>query len=141
MAAPRRTTVLAVVGDAGSGKTSLVTAACQEQYSSSPVPVLPPARFPADVLGGAPDGSGGGELLVVDTSSKPEGAGALGGRGRRAEGGGRRAQRGAARKRGEGRGQARGQGSKSLGEAAASGGQRRGRPCREALPLQTHRPG
>lgn len=61
--------MLTVVGDPSTGKTSLCTAACQEQYSDNPVPVLPTARFPAELLNSPEDI---GELLVVDTSSKPE---------------------------------------------------------------------
>lgn len=57
-------------GDPGVGKTSLITAACHEQYSDNPIPVLPAARFPAELLN-SPEGEMG-ELLVVDTSSKPE---------------------------------------------------------------------
>jgi len=66
-----RSVAIAVVGDAGVGKTSLITAACQEQFSDSPVPVLPTARFPAELLNSPEDL---GELLVIDTSSRNEDA-------------------------------------------------------------------
>ncbi|KAI8463172.1 MAG: hypothetical protein J3K34DRAFT_527193 [Monoraphidium minutum] len=65
----RRTLVIAVVGDAGAGKTSLITAACHERYGDAPPPVLPAARFPAELFNSPEDV---GELLVVDTSSRPE---------------------------------------------------------------------
>ncbi|KAI8466496.1 MAG: hypothetical protein J3K34DRAFT_460850 [Monoraphidium minutum] len=70
MASPPRRG-LAVVGDAGAGKTSLITAACLEQFSGAPVPVLPPARFPSDLVNTPDDLS---DLVIVDTSSKPEDA-------------------------------------------------------------------
>lgn len=66
-----RSVSIVVVGDPGSGKTSLISSACLEQFSEQPVPVLPVARFPAELLN-SPDDVG--ELLVADTSSKPEDA-------------------------------------------------------------------
>lgn len=66
-----RSVSIVVVGDAGSGKTSLISSACLEQFSEQPVPVLPVARFPAELLN-SPDDVG--ELLVADTSSKLEDA-------------------------------------------------------------------
>lgn len=66
-----RTLTVCVVGDAGVGKTSLIVAAVQEAFSDTPVPVLPVSRFPAELLHGP---EGGTDILVVDTSSKPEDA-------------------------------------------------------------------
>ncbi|GBF89351.1 hypothetical protein Rsub_02229 [Raphidocelis subcapitata] len=71
--APGRGVAITVVGDPGVGKTSLITAACQEQFSESPVPTLPTARFPPELLN-SPEELAGGELLVVDTSSRAEDA-------------------------------------------------------------------
>jgi Ras family protein T1 len=68
-----RSVAIAVVGDPGVGKTSLIAAAVNETFSDAPPPVLPPARFPAELLN-SPDDLG--ELLVIDTSSRPEGAAA-----------------------------------------------------------------
>jgi Ras family protein T1 len=68
-----RSVAIAVVGDAGTGKTSLISSAVTETFSDAPPPTLPPARFPAELLN-SPDDLG--ELLVVDTSSRPEGAAA-----------------------------------------------------------------
>lgn len=58
--------VVAVVGDKGVGKTSLISTAAQEVYSDNPPPVLPPTRFPPDFH------SEPTELIVYDTSSRPE---------------------------------------------------------------------
>lgn len=58
--------VVAVIGDKGVGKTSLITTAAQEVYSEHPPPVVPPTRFPPDFH------SEPTELLVFDTSSRPE---------------------------------------------------------------------
>lgn len=72
-----RDVVIAVVGDAGAGKTSLVAAACRAADDScaapSPLPaVLPPQRFPAALLAGGGGGSGDtGDLVIVDTPSGP----------------------------------------------------------------------
>lgn len=69
----RRRINVAVVGDRGVGKTSLVTSAAQEVFSERPVPVLPPTRFPADfaVVSEPVD------VIAFDTSSRPEDAQAV----------------------------------------------------------------
>lgn len=59
---------MAVVGDKGAGKTSLITSAAQEVFSERPVPVLPPTRFPADFAGLSEPV----DLIAYDTSSRPE---------------------------------------------------------------------
>lgn len=64
----RRRINVAVVGDKGSGKTSLITSAAQEVFSERPVPVLPPTRFPADFAGVSEPV----DLIAYDTSSRPE---------------------------------------------------------------------
>lgn len=63
----RPTVKVIVLGDAGAGKTSLITAATAETYQQRPVPVLPATRFPL----------AGGELLIHDTSSSPADAGVV----------------------------------------------------------------
>lgn len=60
------TVYIAVVGDAGVGKTSLITAAASETFPDSPPPVLPPARLPAETT---PEGV---PVVITDTSSRPE---------------------------------------------------------------------
>lgn len=60
--APRRI-VIAVVGDPGVGRTSLITSAAAEAFSDNPPPTVPVTRFPPDLC---PEGA---ELLVVDTPS------------------------------------------------------------------------
>jgi hypothetical protein len=69
----RRRINVAVVGDRGVGKTSLITSAAQEVFSERPVPVLPPTRFPADfaVVSEPVD------VIAFDTSSRPEDAQAV----------------------------------------------------------------
>lgn len=69
----RRRINVAVVGDRGVGKTSLITSAAQEVFSERPVPVLPPTRFPADfaVVSEPVD------VIAYDTSSRPEDAQAV----------------------------------------------------------------
>lgn len=57
---------IVVVGDKGTGKTSLITAAATDCFSDTPPPLLPPTRIPAD---SNPDGV---PLTVLDTSSRPE---------------------------------------------------------------------
>jgi len=58
---------IAVIGDPGVGKTSLITAAAlNETFPDHPVPVLPPARVPAETtLENVP-------LIITDTGSRPE---------------------------------------------------------------------
>lgn len=59
-----------VVGDPGTGKTSLISAAARGSSwaapSRSPVPVLPPTRLPPD------HNSSGVPCVVTDTSSRAE---------------------------------------------------------------------
>ncbi|KAK9847488.1 hypothetical protein WJX84_010427 [Apatococcus fuscideae] len=57
---------IGVIGDAGVGKTSLITATATETFSESPPPVLPDTRLPAQCT---PEGV---PLRIIDTSSKPE---------------------------------------------------------------------
>jgi GTPase SAR1 family protein len=57
---------IAVVGDEGCGKTSLITAAATETFPDRPPPVLPPAQLPADTT---PEGV---PVVITDTSSRPE---------------------------------------------------------------------
>ncbi|KAJ9519229.1 hypothetical protein QJQ45_017887 [Haematococcus lacustris] len=57
---------IAVVGDAGVGKTSLISTAAHDAFDVRPVPVLPPTRLPASYT---PDGV---PMVVTDTSSRPE---------------------------------------------------------------------
>ncbi len=61
-----RTVYIAVIGDSGVGKTSLITAAATETFPDHPPPVLPPARLPAETT---PEGV---PLVITDTSSRPE---------------------------------------------------------------------
>lgn len=64
----RRTTVrVVVVGDRGSGKSSLIAAAASENFPESVSPVLPPTRLPADYY---PDGV---PVTIIDTASSLEG--------------------------------------------------------------------
>lgn len=60
------TVYIAVVGDSGTGKTSLITAAASETFPDSPPPVLPPARLPPETT---PEGV---PVVITDTSSRPE---------------------------------------------------------------------
>ncbi|KAJ0955455.1 putative small GTPase, EF-hand domain, EF-hand domain pair [Helianthus annuus] len=63
-----RTTVrVAVVGDRGTGKSSLIAAAASESFPDSVSPVLPPTRLPADYY---PDGV---PVTIIDTASSLEG--------------------------------------------------------------------
>jgi len=67
MSSPETKTVyIAVIGDSGVGKTSLITAASTETFPEHPPPVLPPARLPADTT---PEGV---PVVITDTSSRPE---------------------------------------------------------------------
>ncbi|KAL4588181.1 hypothetical protein LXL04_001063 [Taraxacum kok-saghyz] len=60
----RRSTVrVVVVGDHGSGKSSLISAAASENFPESVSPVLPPTRLPADYY---PDGV---PVTIIDTAS------------------------------------------------------------------------
>ena len=57
---------IVVVGDAGVGKSSLITAAATESFPEHPPPVLPPTRLAHDTT---PEGV---PMVLVDTSSRPE---------------------------------------------------------------------
>lgn len=70
----RRRINVAVVGDKGVGKTSLITSAAQEVFSERPVPVLPPTRFPADFAAGSAEPV---DVIAYDTSSRAEDAQAV----------------------------------------------------------------
>ena len=70
-----------VVGDKGTGKTSLIVSSLTDSFPDSPVPVLPPTRLLPDMF------TEKIPLLLVDTSSRCEGRGPRGPRGR--GGGGR----------------------------------------------------
>ncbi|KAI3526753.1 hypothetical protein L1887_06015 [Cichorium endivia] len=64
----RRSTVrVVVVGDRGTGKSSLIAAAASENFPESVSPVLPPTRLPADYY---PDGV---PVTIIDTASSLEG--------------------------------------------------------------------
>lgn len=61
----RRSTVrVVVVGDRGTGKSSLIAAAASENFPESVSPVLPPTRLPADYY---PDGV---PVTIIDTASR-----------------------------------------------------------------------
>lgn len=60
-----------MVGDAGVGKSSLITAAATESFPEHPPPVLPPTRLAHD---STPEGV---PMVLVDTSSRPEDKGNL----------------------------------------------------------------
>jgi len=57
---------VAVVGDPGTGKTSLISTACKGVFDGKPVPVLPPARLPPDYTPAHVP------MVITDTSSRPE---------------------------------------------------------------------
>ncbi|KAK3146304.1 hypothetical protein QOZ80_3BG0264340 [Eleusine coracana subsp. coracana] len=57
---------VAVIGDPGTGKSSLVFALATGQFSEEVPAVMPPARLPADYF------SDGVPITIVDTSSSPE---------------------------------------------------------------------
>ena len=60
-----------VIGDAGTGKSSLITSASADCFDARPPPVLPPVRLPRDF---SPDGV---PMILTDTSSRPEDAALL----------------------------------------------------------------
>lgn len=60
-----RTSVrVVVIGDRGTGKSSLISAAASESFPENVPSVLPPTRLPADYY---PDGV---PVVIVDTSSR-----------------------------------------------------------------------
>jgi mitochondrial Rho GTPase 1 len=63
---PDNTVHIAVIGDSGVGKTSLITAAATETFPDRPPPVLPPAKLPAETT---PEGV---PVVITDTSSRQE---------------------------------------------------------------------
>ena len=63
---PAKPVRIVVVGDAGVGKSSLITAAATESFPEHPPPVLPPTRLAHDTT---PEGV---PMVLVDTSSRPE---------------------------------------------------------------------
>lgn len=60
-----------VIGDAGTGKSSLISTAAADTFDIRPPPVLPPVRLPREF---SPDFVA---ILVTDTSSRPEDTAAL----------------------------------------------------------------
>lgn len=62
----QRVVKIAVVGDSGVGKTSLISTAANDTFDQRPAPVLPPTRLPAEFT---PDHV---PMVVTDTSSRPE---------------------------------------------------------------------
>ncbi|GMP99828.1 hypothetical protein CsSME_00047156 [Camellia sinensis var. sinensis] len=64
MAGGRTTVRVAVVGDRGTGKSSLIAAAASENFPESVPSVLPPTRLPSDFY---PDGI---PVTIIDTSSR-----------------------------------------------------------------------
>ncbi|KAG1666031.1 hypothetical protein FOA52_006905 [Chlamydomonas sp. UWO 241] len=66
-----RTVRVVVIGEPGTGKTSLISTAANDTFDARPPPVLPPVRLPRDF---SPDGV---PMLVTDVSSRPEDAAQL----------------------------------------------------------------
>ncbi|CAK9187561.1 unnamed protein product [Ilex paraguariensis] len=67
-----RTSVrVVVVGDRGTGKSSLIAAAASESFLETVKPVLPPTRLPADFY---PEGV---PVTIIDTASSLESKGKL----------------------------------------------------------------
>ncbi|EPS60166.1 hypothetical protein M569_14639, partial [Genlisea aurea] len=54
---------IVVIGDRGTGKSSLIAAAAAESFRKDVPPVLPPTRLPADYY---PDNI---PIVIIDTSS------------------------------------------------------------------------
>jgi Ras family protein T1 len=69
--AARTNVRVVVIGDRGTGKSSLITVAASENFPENVHPVLPPTRLPADFY---PDGI---PVTIIDTSSSLEGKGRL----------------------------------------------------------------
>jgi len=55
-----------VLGDSGTGKSSLIAAVATDSFPEKSPPVLPPTRLPNDFY---PDGV---PLTIIDTSSRSE---------------------------------------------------------------------
>lgn len=68
---PNRLVRVAVLGDAQTGKTSLISTAANDTFDARPPPVLPPVRLPREF---SPDMV---PMLITDTSSRPEDSMAL----------------------------------------------------------------
>ncbi|XXG83501.1 hypothetical protein AAC387_Pa10g1241 [Persea americana] len=62
---------IAVVGDRGTGKSSLIVTVAAEMFPENVPPVLPPTRLPSDIF---PDRV---PITIIDTSSSPEHRGKL----------------------------------------------------------------
>ncbi|GKE43486.1 mitochondrial Rho GTPase 1-like protein, partial [Tanacetum coccineum] len=60
---------IVVVGDRGTGKSSLIISAAAEKFPTNVPPVLPPTRLPEDMF---PDRV---PVMVIDTSSSLENRG------------------------------------------------------------------
>ncbi|XAR61210.1 hypothetical protein NMG60_11034849 [Bertholletia excelsa] len=71
MAGGRTSVRVVVVGDRGTGKSSLISAAASETFVENVPPLLPPTRLPADFY---PDGV---PITIIDTSSSLEYRGKL----------------------------------------------------------------
>ena len=67
----RQSVRVCVIGDAGTGKTSLISTAANDTFDVRPPPVLPSVRLPREF---SPDHV---PILLTDTSSNPEDAAAL----------------------------------------------------------------
>ena len=65
-AASNRVVRIVVLGDEGTGKTSLISTAANDTFDIRPPPVLPPTRLPPEFT---PDHMA---MLITDTSSRPE---------------------------------------------------------------------
>ncbi|KAL4202443.1 hypothetical protein AMTRI_Chr02g221090 [Amborella trichopoda] len=62
----RNSVRVVVIGDPGTGKSSLITSVATESFPESVPPMLPPTRLPVDFY---PDRV---PLVIIDTSSRPE---------------------------------------------------------------------
>jgi Ras family protein T1 len=66
-----RTVRVTVIGDAHSGKTSLISTAANDTFDSRPPPALPAVKLPREF---SPDMV---PMIITDTSSRPEDGQAL----------------------------------------------------------------